>query len=62
MENCLQDEIAKLCQIAAERPVVLLEYTTNGDIDDLSKLLSHAALVKRYLENELLRSLSERPI
>lgn len=31
--------------------IVLLDYETNGDIDDLSKPLSHASLVKAYCEN-----------
>lgn len=30
--------------------VVLLDYTTNGDVEDVSTPLSHAALVARYLE------------
>ena len=52
LENCLQDELNQLRQIAAKSTVVLLDYTTNGDIDDLSKPLSHSVLVKRYLEND----------
>jgi len=51
LENCLQAEVEQLRQIAAERDVVLLDYTTNGDIDDLKTPLSHAALVRRFLEN-----------
>ena len=35
---------------AATRTVVLLDYETNGDVDDLSSPLSHAALVRCYLE------------
>ena len=31
-------------------PVVLLDYETNADIENLAKPLSHAALVARYLE------------
>ena len=34
------------------RPVVLLDYETNGDVEDLSRPLSHAALVKCHLEGE----------
>jgi hypothetical protein len=32
------------------RTVVLLDYETNSDIEDLTKPLSHASLVKRHLE------------
>jgi hypothetical protein len=31
--------------------VVLLDYETNTDLDDLSRPLSHAALVVRYLDS-----------
>lgn len=30
--------------------IVLLDYETNADIDDLSRPLSHASLIKQYLE------------
>jgi hypothetical protein len=32
------------------RPVVLLDDETNGDIEDLSRPLSHAALVALYVQ------------
>ena len=35
----------------AVRTVVLLDYETNADVEDLSSPLSHAALVKPYLES-----------
>ena len=34
----------------ASRALVLLDYETNADVEDLSAPLSHAALVARYLE------------
>ena len=52
LENCVQDEVEKLRKIAAEKIVVLLDYTVNGDLDDLKTPLSHAALVKRYLDGD----------
>ena len=52
LENCVQDEVQQLRQIASEKTVVLLDYTTNGDLDDLRTPLSHSALVKRYLEDD----------
>jgi hypothetical protein len=52
LENCLQDEVAKLRELSEQQTVLLLDYETNTDIDDLSKPLSHAGLVKRYCEDE----------
>ena len=34
------------------KAVVLLDYETNGDVEDLSSPLSHAALVRYYLEGK----------
>lgn len=50
LENRLAAEVGQLRALAAERTVVLLDYETNGDVDDLSRPLSHAALVKMYAE------------
>ena len=50
LEHRLAAEIGRLRGELADRPVVLLDYETNGDIEDLSRPLSHAALVKAYLE------------
>jgi hypothetical protein len=52
LEHKLADEVAALRGRLAGRTVVLLDYETNGDVDDLSAPLSHAALVKRYLEGD----------
>lgn len=51
LEHALSQEIAELRKVALERPVILLDYETNSDILDLSRPLSHATLIKRYLEN-----------
>lgn len=53
LENCVQAEVQQLREIASKKPVVLLDYTVNGDIDDLKTPLSHAALVKRYIDDDL---------
>jgi hypothetical protein len=50
LENCLAAEVGRLRDEAAARTVVLLDYETNGDVEDLSSPLSHAALVKLFLE------------
>ncbi|MBD1922493.1 hypothetical protein NDI37_01855 [Funiculus sociatus GB2-A5] len=50
LENCLGNQLDELKQLSAEQTVLLLDYETNCDLDDLSSPLSHAGLVKRYLE------------
>lgn len=50
LENCLAAEVAQLREEMANKSVVLLDYETNGDVEDLSRPLSHAVLVKCYLE------------
>lgn len=52
LENCVQDEVEQLREIALAKTVVLLDYTTNGDLDNLRTPLSHAALVKRFIEDD----------
>lgn len=47
LEHRLQTELASLRALAAGGDVVLLDYETNADLDDLSRPLSHAALVIR---------------
>ena len=37
--------LARLRELTSHRTVVLLDYTTNGDVTDLSTPLSHAALI-----------------
>ena len=50
LENRLAAEVEQLRKEMVDRPVVLLDYETNGNVEDLSRPLSHAALVKCYLE------------
>ena len=52
LENCLQEHVVELKNLVLEKAVVLLDYQTNGDVADLSKPLSHAALVKRFVEGD----------
>ncbi len=49
LENRLAAEVKRLRDETAARPVVLLNYETNGDVEDLSRPLSHGALVVLYL-------------
>lgn len=46
----LQAELAQLKEKAEKQTVLLLDYETNCDLNDLAHPLSHAGLVKRYLE------------
>lgn len=52
LDNLLQNLINKLNEIAFRKDLVLLDYETNIDIDNISKPLSHAGLIKRYLEKK----------
>ncbi|MGI8982127.1 MAG: DUF6939 family protein [Pirellulaceae bacterium] len=51
LDNKLAQQVRELKTQCAMKTLVLLDYETNGDIQDLSRPLSHAALVKHYLED-----------
>jgi hypothetical protein len=50
LDQCLQRELDELRRLGTSDTVVLLDYETNSDLDDLTRPLSHAALIVRYLE------------
>lgn len=50
LEHRLQDLIAHLQELEREKIVVLLDYETNSDIYEVKRPLSHAGLMKLYLE------------
>ena len=50
LEHRLAAEVCRLRDELATKTVVLLDYETNADVEDLSSPLSHAALVKYHLE------------
>jgi hypothetical protein len=52
LEHRLGDLLEQLRRHGAAEPVVLLDYETNTDPADLSSPLSHAGLVKRYLDGD----------
>lgn len=52
LENCLQKELDLIRALASKIPLVFLDYETNTDPMNLAKPLSHAGLVKAYLEDE----------
>ena len=43
--------VARLRELASDRTVVLLDYTINGDVTDLSAPLSHAALIAQHIQS-----------
>lgn len=51
LENCLQQEVRQLRELSQAQTILLLDYETNTDINNLAKPLSHAGLVKDYCEN-----------
>jgi hypothetical protein len=52
LDNKAQDVILLLKEEAKKRDLVLLDFGTNGDLENTRQPLSHAALVKRYLEKK----------
>ena len=50
LEHRLQDLLTELRHLEAEKTVVLLDYETNGNVEDVTRPLSHAGLIKLYLE------------
>ena len=52
LDHCLPDELRRLRELSAAATVVLLDYETNGDLNDLSSPLSHASLIVKYQAND----------
>jgi hypothetical protein len=52
LNHHLQKQLAELQRLAMEKPLVLLDYETNAEIEDCARPLSHASLVRRYLEGD----------
>ena len=50
LENKCSDLVNKIRIIAKSKTVILLDYDTNEDVDKASKPLSHASLIKKYIE------------
>jgi hypothetical protein len=53
LENCLSAEVEQLAILSQDQQIILLDYETNADIDNLAKPLSHAALIQKYLNGDL---------
>lgn len=52
LEHRCSELIKKIRIVSSSRTVVLLDYDTNGDIEDGNKPLSHASLIKKYIEEK----------
>ena len=50
LENKLQKLVTAVRCISKNKPVVLLDYNTNSDVDNPKSALSHASLIKAYIE------------
>ena len=50
LENRLQKLVTAVRVISKNKPVVLLDYNTNSDVYDPKRPLSHASLIKAYIE------------
>ena len=50
LENKLQKLVTAIRVISKHKPVVLLDYNTNPDVNNPKKPLSHASLIKAYIE------------
>ncbi len=51
LENLLQHELKEMENILKVKDIVLLDYETNSNIDELKKPLSHASLIADFLKN-----------
>ncbi|MCU0495338.1 MAG: hypothetical protein MUD01_27430 [Chloroflexaceae bacterium] len=52
LDHCLQANLQQLRDLSASSTVVLLDYETNTDLENLSKPLSHAGLIVKYLNDQ----------
>lgn len=50
LDNKLGNEIGRIREMAKTSTVILLDYATNGDVENTASALSHAALIKAYIE------------
>lgn len=50
LENKAMTQVEKLKALAKTRTVILLDYDTNPDVEDWHSPLSHASLIKAYLD------------
>ena len=52
LENKCQEQIKRIRIMSQSKPVILLDYDTNDDIENPTKPLSHASLIKKFIEED----------
>lgn len=52
LQNKTTSEIDKLIAIALKTDLVLLDFETNSEIENVSKPLSHASLIKKFIDKK----------
>lgn len=52
LDHCVQDELERLRELHRQHTLILLDFETNSDIDNLMRPLSHAALIGYYLTDQ----------
>lgn len=52
LQNKTTSEVEQLIQIALRQDLVLLDFETNADIENTKKPLSHAALIKKFIDKK----------
>lgn len=52
LENKVADIIERLREASKTKTIVLLDYDTNADVENEKKPLSHASLIKAYVEGD----------
>ena len=50
LENKVQAIIDRLREATETKTIILLDYDTNADVENAAKPLSHASLIKAYVE------------
>lgn len=60
LQNKTTSEVDQLIQIALRQDLVLLDFETNADIDNTKKPLSHAALIKKFIDKKYPELLEKR--
>jgi len=51
LNSQLASLVERIAELSQSKTVLLLDYETNMNIDDISKPLSHASLIKNYIDN-----------
>lgn len=66
LENKVKDIMDRLKEATKTKTIILLDYDTNADVENAKKPLSHASLIKAYVEGlypyEKENALPEKPI